>query len=51
MEYYLVVIAHLLGIMHYFSLNNTVTLCRIILKVELIVLLAIIVMMFLMNNV
>ena len=39
-ECYLVVIAHVLGIMHCFTLNDTAALCRILLKVELIVLLA-----------
>jgi len=47
MEYYLVVMAYVLGIMHYFSLIDTVALRWILSKVELIVLLAIIVMMFL----
>jgi len=49
MEYYLVVIAHVMGIMHYFSLNDIVALCWILSKVELIIFLAVIVMMFLMT--
>jgi len=47
MEYYLVIIAYILGIMHYFSLNDTAALYWILSKVELIALLDIIVMMFL----
>jgi len=46
MEYYLFVIVQVMGVMHYFSLNDTVALCWTFSKVELIVLLAIIVMMF-----
>jgi len=40
--------AHIMRRMHYFSLNDTVALCRIVSKAEFLVLLPISVMMFLM---
>jgi len=49
MEYYLVVITNVWDIIHHISLNDTVALCCKLLKEELRVLLAVIVMMILMT--
>jgi hypothetical protein len=44
MEYYLVAITHVLGIMHYVLLDDIVALCRILPKAKRIVLFDLIVM-------